>query len=351
MGLDVKGLSISYGDYRVVENLSFEAPSGTLLSLLGPSGCGKTTVLNGIAGFLPLVSGKILFDHREIQNLKTQNRNIGMVFQNYALYPHMTAFDNIAFPLKVMGLPKASIRQKVEEMAEMTQIGAILHRKPGQISGGQQQRVAISRALVKKPDLLLLDEPLSNLDAGLRIEMREEIRRIQREIGTTTLFVTHDQEEALSMSDKIVLLDKGTIQQQGPPQELYRHPANLFTARFFGNPPVNVLEGEGTGNGLRIGSTVLPVPVSTGQPVTVTIHCEDLKVCPEGGHLHGSVLSSEILGRDSLVKISWNGEVLRLIVPSDRSPRPGDTLAIEINLQKIQLFNRETGESLRSKRP
>ncbi len=245
MGLDIRGLSISYGDHRVVEDLSFEAPSGTLLSLLGPSGCGKTTVLNGIAGFLPLLSGKILFDHREIQSLKTQSRNIGMVFQNYALYPHMTAFDNIAFPLRVMGLTKGDIRRKVEEMADMTQIGSILHRKPGQISGGQQQRVAISRALVKKPDLLLLDEPLSNLDAGLRVEMREEIRRIQRETGTTTLFVTHDQEEALSMSDRIVLLDRGTIQQQSTPQELYRRPANLFTARFFGNPPVNVLEGEG----------------------------------------------------------------------------------------------------------
>lgn len=351
MGLDIRGLSISYGDHRVVEDLSFEAPSGTLLSLLGPSGCGKTTVLNGIAGFLPLMSGKILFDHREIQDLKTQSRNIGMVFQNYALYPHMTAFDNIAFPLKVMGLTKGNIRRKVEEMADMTQIGSILHRKPGQISGGQQQRVAISRALVKKPDLLLLDEPLSNLDAGLRVEMREEIRRIQRETGTTTLFVTHDQEEALSMSDRIVLLDRGTIQQQGTPQELYRRPANLFTARFFGNPPVNVLEGEGTGDGLRLGPTVLPVPVKFGRATTAVIRCEDLRICAEGGHFQGSVLSSEILGRDSLVKVSWEGGILRLIVPSDRSPSPGDTLALEVNLGELQLFDRETGESLRSEKP
>ncbi|MDD4837005.1 MAG: ABC transporter ATP-binding protein [Dethiosulfovibrio sp.] len=348
MGLDIRGLSISYGDHRVVEDLSFEAPSGTLLSLLGPSGCGKTTVLNGIAGFLPLMSGKILFDHREIQDLKIQSRNIGMVFQNYALYPHMTAFDNIAFPLKVMGLTKGEIRRKVEEMADMTQIGSILHRKPGQISGGQQQRVAISRALVKKPDLLLLDEPLSNLDAGLRIEMREEIRRIQRETGTTTLFVTHDQEEALSMSDRIVLLDRGTIQQQGTPQELYRRPANLFTARFFGNPPVNVLEGEGTGDGLRLGPTVLPVPVRIDRATTAVIRCEDLRICAEGGHFQGSVLSSEILGRDSLVKVSWEGGILRLIVPSDRSPSPGDALALEVNLGELQLFDRETGESLRA---
>ncbi|SMG52196.1 ABC transporter ATP-binding protein [Dethiosulfovibrio salsuginis] len=351
MGLDIRGLSISYGDHRVVEDLSFEAPSGTLLSLLGPSGCGKTTVLNGIAGFLPLISGKILFDHREIQDLKTQSRNIGMVFQNYALYPHMTAFENIAFPLRVMGLTKGDIRRKVEEMAEMTQIGSILHRKPGQISGGQQQRVAISRALVKKPDLLLLDEPLSNLDAGLRIEMREEIRRIQRETGTTTLFVTHDQEEALSMSDRIVLLDRGTIQQQGTPQELYRSPANLFTARFFGNPPVNVLEGEGTGDGLRLGPTVLPVPVKFGQATTAVVRCEDLRICAEGGHFQGSVLSSEILGRDSLVKVSWEGGVLRLIVPSDRSPSPGENLALEVNLRELQLFDLETGKSLRADGP
>ncbi|NLL36181.1 MAG: ABC transporter ATP-binding protein [Fretibacterium sp.] len=273
MELSVRDISLGYGGHRVVERLSFETFSGEFLSLLGPSGCGKTTVLNALAGFIAPQEGEIFFDGRPVTALKPQERNIGMVFQNYALYPHMTAYDNIAFPLKVKGEPRASIAPRVRSIAALTRIEDILDRKPAEMSGGQQQRVAISRALVKQPDLLLMDEPLSNLDAGLQIEMREEILRIQSQSGVTTIFVTHDQEEALSLSHRVILLQNGRIQQIGAPAELYGAQKNFFTASFFGNPPVNVLEGVGMGGELALFGGELRVarPVAVGLEVNVAV--------------------------------------------------------------------------------
>ncbi|MDD3129280.1 MAG: ABC transporter ATP-binding protein, partial [Candidatus Izemoplasmatales bacterium] len=219
---------------RAVDNLDITIESGTLVALLGPSGCGKSTTLFMIAGLVKPTSGKIFFGEDDVTKLAPEKRGIGLVFQNYALYPHMTVFKNILFPLENMNVPRDEAFERVKEMANLVGIGELLDRKPSQLSGGQQQRVAIARALVKKPRVLLLDEPLSNLDARLRLQMREEIKRIQRETGITTIFVTHDQEEAMSISDKMVVLDFGKYQQYDAPQEMYNQPDNLFVAKFLG---------------------------------------------------------------------------------------------------------------------
>ena len=322
MDLTVSNLSVGYDGKTVVEDLSFRVPSGSLLSLLGPSGSGKTTVLNALAGFLKPASGDIRFGERMIQDLPPEKRNVGMVFQNYALYPHMTAFDNIAFPLKIQRRSRRDIERAVKEIAGMTRIGDLLDRKPSQLSGGQQQRVAISRALVKGPDLLLMDEPLSNLDAALRVQMRQEIRRIQQEAGITALFVTHDQEEALSLSDRIVLLDAGRLQQEGTPKELYMAPRNLFTARFFSNPPANVLETSSAELGLLWKPRALPA-----RAATAVIRPHMLELCPDAP-LSGTVVSAEILGRECLVRVRCLSSTLTALTSSASVPAVGTTQGV-----------------------
>ena len=231
-------------DVIAVNNFNFEIPDGKLIGLLGPSGCGKSTALNLMSGLLKPTSGKIFFGEDDVTNLPAENRGVGLVFQNYALYPHMTVLQNIMFPLenlkKDKKLSKEQMKEKAYEAAKLVQIESLMERKPSELSGGQQQRVAIARALVKMPKILLLDEPLSNLDARLRLQTREELRRIQRATGITTIFVTHDQEEAMSISDLIVVMKEGVIQQIGKPQEVYDNPVNLFVARFLGTPPINV---------------------------------------------------------------------------------------------------------------
>ena len=240
-----------------VNDFTFKIPDGKLIGLLGPSGCGKSTTLNLISGLQKPTSGKIFFGTDDVTHLQPENRGIGLVFQNYALYPHLTVKQNILFPLENLKgkekLSKQEMLEKAYEAAGLVQIEELMDRKPGELSGGQQQRVSIARALVKMPRVLLLDEPLSNLDARLRLQTREEIRRIQRETKITTIFVTHDQEEAMSISDMIVVMNAGVVQQIGRPQDVYDKPANLFVAKFLGTPPINVFEGRIRENKLYIG--------------------------------------------------------------------------------------------------
>ena len=245
------------GDVVAVNDFTFEIPDGKLIGLLGPSGCGKSTTLNLISGLIKPTSGRIFFGADDVTDLPPENRGIGLVFQNYALYPHLSVRQNILFPLENLKgkdkLSKDEMRRKAMEAAKLVQIEELMERKPRELSGGQQQRVAIARALVKMPRVLLLDEPLSNLDARLRLQTREEIRRIQKETGITTIFVTHDQEEAMSISDRIVVMRDGIVQQIGRPQEVYDDPVNLFVARFLGTPPINVFEGQIKNGRLYIG--------------------------------------------------------------------------------------------------
>ena len=249
-----------------VDNFNFEIPDGQLIGLLGPSGCGKSTTLNMICGLEKPTDGRILFGEEDVTNLPPENRGVGMVFQNYALYPHLTVKQNILFPLQNLKgkdkLSKDEMDRRVQNAAQLVQITELMDRRPSELSGGQQQRVAIARALVKMPRVLLLDEPLSNLDARLRLQTREEIRKIQHATKITTVFVTHDQEEAMSISDMIVVMKSGVVQQIGRPQDVYDSPVNLFVARFLGTPPINVFEGEIRGQRLYIGENpILPMQV------------------------------------------------------------------------------------------
>ncbi len=341
-------------DVVAVDHFNFTVPDGELVGLLGPSGCGKSTTLNLLCGLLTPTEGRILFGDEDVTNLPAENRGVGMVFQNYALYPHLTVRQNIMFPLgNLKGdkkLSKAEMNEKAEAAAKLVQIESLMDRKPGELSGGQQQRVAIARALVKMPRILLLDEPLSNLDARLRLQTREEIRRIQRETKITTVFVTHDQEEAMSISDRIVVMRDGLIQQIGEPQTVYDDPANLFVAKFLGTPPINVFQGEVKNGVLFIGADpVLPVSGVRDGGVTVGIRPEGF-VPAENGALVCELRGVEVMGRDITVvcgnKASENKNI-RAIVSAEHAVSTGDSVRFDLKPNKVFLFDGETGERLR----
>ena len=335
-----------------VDNFSLEIPDGELLALLGPSGCGKSTTLNLLCGLLNPTSGKLYFGDEDVTELPAQNRGVGMVFQNYALYPHLTVEQNIRFPLEnLKGKDKLSKEQmtlQVAAAADLVQIGELLDRKPSELSGGQQQRVAIARALVKMPRILLLDEPLSNLDARLRLQTREEIRRIQRATGITTVFVTHDQEEAMSISDRIVVMKDGVLHQAGAPQEVYDDPADLFVAKFLGTPPINIFDGSVKGGKLYIGEEAVLATNAPDGDVVVAIRPEGF--LPGGKTLTCGVKRVEVMGRDtSLVcdHAAFTGEHFRVIVDSDDARGVGERVCFDLKENKVFLFDKETGARIR----
>ena len=335
-----------------VNDFTFEIPDGKLIGLLGPSGCGKSTTLYMISGLQKPTSGKIFFGDDDVTELSTENRGIGLVFQNYALYPHMTVKQNILFPLQnLKGADKLSKEEMLERAynaAKLVQIDELMDRKPSELSGGQQQRVAIARALVKMPRVLLLDEPLSNLDARLRLQTREEIRRIQKETGITTVFVTHDQEEAMSISDMIVVMKLGVVQQTGKPQEVYDDPTNLFVAKFLGTPPINVFNGSVKGGKVYIGQdAVLEVTNVADQDVLIGIRPEGFELCDDGA-LCCSLNNVEVMGRDVSV-VSTNeasvNPVIRSIIDADNEVDvTSGVVRYNIKPHKLFLFNKETEE-------
>lgn len=337
-----------------VNNFDFEIPDGKLIGLLGPSGCGKSTTLNLLSGLEKPTSGRIFFGDDDVTKLPAEKRGVGVVFQNYALYPHLTVKQNILFPLQNLKGPdklsKPVMLEKAYEAARLVQIDELMDRKPGELSGGQQQRVAIARALVKRPRVLLLDEPLSNLDARLRLQTREEIRRIQRETGITTIFVTHDQEEAMSISDMIVVMKLGVIQQIGRPQEVYDSPVNLFVARFLGTPPINVFCGEIRGGRLYIGEeAVLDVRGVSDQEVYIGIRPEGFVLCKDGP-LGCSLSGVEVMGRDISVVSTHKssvGPAIRAIISADNQVDvSSSTVRFAVKPGKVFVFNRETEERI-----
>ena len=337
-----------------VNDFSFEIPDGELIGLLGPSGCGKSTMLNLICGLQTPTSGKIYFGEDDVTKLPPENRGVGLVFQNYALYPHLTVLQNILFPLqnlKGAARPsRAEMLDKAREAARLVQIEQLLDRKPSEMSGGQQQRVAIARAVVKMPRVLLLDEPLSNLDARLRLQTREEIRRIQRETGITTVFVTHDQEEAMSISDRIVVMKAGLLQQIGRPQEVYDDPVNLFVAKFLGTPPINVFEGEVRNGLLYIGeNSVLQAPGAPDRKVWVGVRPEGF-IPEQAGPLRCTLSGVEVMGRDVSVVASHPAcsAVLRAIVSAESAvDAKAETVRFALKPNKVQLFDFASEERLR----
>ncbi len=342
-----------------VDDLNFEIPDGKLVALLGPSGCGKSTTLNMISGLLAPTSGKIFFGDRDVTKLPPEERGVGMVFQNYALYPHLTVEENIRFPLENLKgrdkLSKEEMKRRVDEAAKLVAIEELLERKPSELSGGQQQRVAIARALVKLPDILLLDEPLSNLDARLRLQTREEIRRIQKETGITTVFVTHDQDEAMSISDEIIVMKEGKVQQIGAPQQVYDDPANQFVAQFLGTPPINMFDGTVKDGQLYIGDEdVLAVPGARDGKVVVGIRPEGFYL-EAGGPFTTELIRPEVMGRDiSIVSRhpASRNEVIRSIISSDDYEHvPDGKVHFRLKPHKVFLFEPETGERIRFERP
>ena len=341
-------------DVVAVSDFTFEIPDGKLIGLLGPSGCGKSTTLNLLSGLQKPTGGRIFFGDDDVTDLPAENRGVGLVFQNYALYPHLTVRQNILFPLQnLKGKDKLSrevMQEKVQEVARLVQIDGLLDRKPSELSGGQQQRVAIARALVKMPRILLLDEPLSNLDARLRLQTREELRRIQQETGITTVFVTHDQEEAMSISDMIVVMKDGVVQQIGKPQEVYDEPVNLFVAKFLGTPPINVFSGTIRGGKLYIGKDAIgEAKGASDREVYIGIRPEGF-VLNENGALGCGLSRVEVMGRDISVICTHpdsQNPAVRAIVSAENMAKVG-TLEVRFDIKpgKFYVFSRETEERL-----
>ena len=342
-------------DVIAVNNFDFEIPDGKLIGLLGPSGCGKSTTLNLICGLQTPTSGKIFFGDDDVTNLPPERRGVGMVFQNYALYPHLTVEQNIMFPLENLKgkdkMTREQMKAKALEAAKLVQIDGLMDRKPSEMSGGQQQRVAIARGLVKRPRVLLLDEPLSNLDARLRLQTREEIRRIQRETQITTVFVTHDQDEAMSISDMIVVMKAGLVQQIGKPQTVYDDPTNLFVAKFLGTPPINVFKGRVEGGRLFLGSeAVLEVPGVSDRPVYAAIRPEGF-VLDAAGPLTCQLDRVEVMGRDVSVVSHHadceNAAIRSIISAESRVDTDSPTVRFALKPYKVFLFDAETEERIR----
>lgn len=354
--ITLEGITKKFGDFTALDRINLEIEDKEFMALLGPSGSGKSTLLYTIAGIYRPTAGRIYFDDRDVTEIPPKDRNVGLVFQNWALYPHMKVFKNIAFPLELKKAPKGEIEKKVKEVSKMLHIEHLLDRYPWQLSGGQQQRVAIARALVKEPDVLLLDEPLSNLDALLRLEVRAELKRLQKELGITAVYVTHDQAEALAMADRIAIIKEGKILQVGDPDEVYYKPAYKFVAGFLGSPPMNFIEAEIKEGDLYIYQSIIPVPQQYREIVKKLNISEALFgfrphdaeiVKGEGKGIKGEVYSFEPLGREQIVTVAVDSEVfVKVFAPEGEHFKFGEKVTIIPNEDRVILFDKKTEKAL-----
>jgi multiple sugar transport system ATP-binding protein len=339
-----------FGDVLAVNDLSIDVKDQEFLVLVGPSGCGKSTSLRMLAGLEDVNAGRILIGDRDVTQMPPKDRDIAMVFQSYALYPHMTVADNMGFALKIAGVNKQEIRQRVEEAAKILDLEPYLERKPKALSGGQRQRVAMGRAIVRKPQVFLMDEPLSNLDAKLRVQTRTQIASLQRRLGVTTVYVTHDQVEAMTMGDRVAVLKDGLLMQVGTPRELYDHPDNVFVAGFIGSPAMNLLELPLADGGVRFGDTTFPIERSvlsgTGDRVTLGVRPEDLDLTPHGLPVQVDVV--EELGADAYIYGRAEDSDLQIIARTDgrRPPEKGATIHFTPNRGHVHLFDTSSGARL-----
>ncbi len=339
--LEIRDLCKSFGTVKAVDKVNITISEGEMLCLLGPSGCGKTTLLRILSGFLEPDSGQVLMGGQDMTQLPPDKRPTSLVFQNYALFPHLNVFENIAFGLKIKKMPSAAIQQKVTEMLDVVGLTGMEKRAISQMSGGQQQRVALARALVMEPKVLLLDEPLSNLDAKLRVETRRQIRRIQQSMGITAVFVTHDQEEAMSMGDKIAILQAGALQQLGSPMELYRHPANQFVAGFLGTPAMNFFQAQAKAGEVWLGSHHFPPaePQPDG-PCLLGVRPEDISLLPRGAEtaLVGKINQVEPLGDHALAYLSYGEQSFCCRCSDFEDLAEGQEVAFQFQLERVKVF-------------
>ena len=356
MKIELKNLTKKFGSVKAVYRIDLDIKDGEFVAFLGPSGCGKTTTLLMVAGIYKPTEGDIIFDGIRVNSFPPKDRNIGMVFQSYALYPHMTVFQNLTYPLKLKKSPKEEMKKEAELVAGMLGIEELLKRKPGQLSGGQQQRVALGRALIKKPKLLLFDEPLSNLDARLRISMRGEIKKLQKDMGITSIYVTHDQIEALTMADRIAVIKDGELQAYTDPGSLHDRPKTLFIAEFIGNPPMNLFDVElqsengglfadlGDGARLEILDSRKPKKSAEGR-VKMGIRPQDIHVGGKEG-IDTEIALVEPMGRDDLVVCPLGSRDIHFLVDPKMRLKIGDNIKLRIDMEKSQFFDSETELSL-----
>ncbi|MES2844021.1 MAG: sn-glycerol-3-phosphate ABC transporter ATP-binding protein UgpC [Pseudomonadota bacterium] len=341
----IRDLKKTYGGLQVVHGLDLDIPDGEFVVLVGPSGCGKSTLLRMIAGLEEVTSGAIRIGPRLVNNLPPSERDIAMVFQNYALYPHKTVGANMGFALKMRGMSKDDIRAKVERAAEVLGLTPYLDRFPRALSGGQRQRVAMGRAIVRDPQVFLFDEPLSNLDAKLRVQMRTEIRELHQRLKTTTVYVTHDQIEAMTMADRIVVMQGGRIEQVGAPLDLYDNPANTFVAAFIGSPSMNMIEGQVVAGAVQAGGATLPLPpgrtLDEGRQVIYGIRPEHLSVAGDG--ITGTVAVVEPTGSETHVVIRIQGRELVAVFRDRVAFRPGDSITLTPDARTVHLFDKASG--------
>lgn len=356
MDVKIESLTKKFGQVVGVDTLNLDIQDGEFVAFLGPSGCGKTTTLLMIAGIYKPTSGTIYFGNRVVNQVPPRERNIGMVFQSYALYPHMTVFGNISYPLKLQGVSKTVQEERVRRIADVMGIGHLLDRRPGQLSGGQQQRVALGRALVKEPDILLFDEPLSNLDARLRLTMRGEIKNLQNDLNITSIYVTHDQVEAMTMANRIAVMNEGHLQAFDTPEALYDKPKTLFVAGFVGNPPMNFAtvdvsasNGSFSAKNEAINLNLHPergkIVADHRESVILGIRPEDIAIAPDGD-VSGEVFVVEPLGREDLIAVHIGGQEFILLADTEENHKAGDIVKLKFATEKAQFFDPKTEKSL-----
>ena len=344
--IQLRGVSKRWGSFVGVENFDLTIADKEFLVLLGPSGCGKTTTMRMIAGLEDASEGEILIDGKVVNDLEPKDRDVAMVFQSYALYPNMNVYENIRFPLKVRGIDSATHDDKVKRASSMVELDEFMHRKPAELSGGQRQRVALARAIVREPNVFLMDEPLSNLDAKLRVSTRAQIKNLSHELAVTTIYVTHDQIEAMTLADRVVVMEKGIVQQVGSPTEIYDKPANTFVAGFIGNPAMNLIEGEMNGGTFTAPSTEISGLSAPDGPVILGFRAEDATVSQAGGEITAPIYTMELLGEATMVSVRIGGALISCKADKTYRAEIDDTISIHIPNEICHLFDGRTGQRI-----
>lgn len=344
--IQLKNIGKRWGSFVGVDNFDLTIADREFLVLLGPSGCGKTTTMRMIAGLEDATEGDILIDGQRVNDLDPKDRDVAMVFQSYALYPNMNVYENIRFPLKVRGIDPATHDERVRRASAMVELDEFLHRKPAELSGGQRQRVALARAIVREPNVFLMDEPLSNLDAKLRVSTRAQIKNLSHELAVTTIYVTHDQIEAMTLADRVVVMKKGVVQQVGTPTEIYDHPANSFVASFIGNPAMNLVDGQMKDGTFTTDHTSISGLSAPDGPVTLGFRAEDAEVVSSGGEITAPIYAMELLGDATMVSVRLGGALVS--VKADKNYRADiqDEVSIRVTPEHCHLFDAKTGERI-----